>query len=294
MGAMDANTELSDDATEVSRYVLEQDYVVDGERNIETFWTAIVSIIGYEPLADFNGAMAAMNYGAGRFSSLNPSIAGRWVEHAEQHIPGMLLGLIFANIDSIGATVRTWAEIKLYRAAGNIPIVACCGRKPDQIKFAEHIKQLSAEQNVSYHFAQRVDIGKCDANLSSAITKSTIYFIEAMLASVTYPGLICVDLADVFNALKGRKGMDIFHFSAPSFAQLVDALRVKIQVGTTINLDKPSVIATLFAPSSLKLNEVANCFSTLKGHLPNEALLVLAALADAQRSEYTLYLVVCE
>jgi hypothetical protein len=278
---------------EVRRFILAQDYVVNEQRNVETFWTAVISIIGYEPLSDFKSALTALNYGKGRFSSLSASIAGRWVEQVEltePRVPGMLLGLIFVNINSVAATVRTWAEIKRYAATGNIPMIACCTGKSEQIEFAERIKRLSADNDASYHFVQLVGVGKGDANRSSAITNSTIHFVEAMLASASYPGLICVDLADVLNAIESRKNLTIFRLAATSFAELISSISVAIE--TTAN--RLNVIATLFAPSSLKLNQVADCFSTLKDQMPDDAIIVSAALADKERENFTLYVVLCE
>ncbi len=278
---------------EVERYILEQDYVVDEPRNTETFWTAVISVIGYAPLIDFKRALATLNYGEGRFSSPRPSSAGRWVEHREQtepRVPGMLLGLIVVNIDSVAATIRTWAEIKRYTANGNIPMIACCRGKSEQIEFAERIKRLSVDNDASYHFVQLVDVGKGDANRSSAITNSTIHFVEAMLASASYPGLICVDLADVLNTIEGRKNLTIFRFSAVSFEELMRSINMPIK--TTSN--KLNAIVTLFAPSALTLKQVADCFSTLKDQMPDDAIMVSAALADAEREEYTLYVVICE
>lgn len=280
-------------AMELKRYSLEQDYVVDEQRNVETFWTAVISIICYEPLSNFKSALAALNYGEDRFSSLSPSIAGRWVEQVElteQRVPGMLLGLIFVNIDSVAATVRTWTEIKRYAAVGNIPIIACCNEKSEQIEFADRIKQLSAEHDVSYHFVHLVDAGKSDVSHFSAVTKSIIHFVEAILASASYPGLICVDLSDVLNALEDRKNLTIFRFSATSFEELISSINVAVKTASN-NL---SVIATLFAPISLKLNQIANCFSALRNQMPEDVFIVSAALADCEREEFTLYVVLCE
>lgn len=281
---------MENSAMNVKRYALEQDYVVDEQRNVETFWTAVISVIGYQPLTDFKSALAALNYGEGRFSSLSSSIVGRWVEQAGQQVPGMLLGLIFVNVDSAAATVRTWAEIKRYSATGNIPMIACCAGKSEQIKFAERIKQLSAQHDISYHLVQLIGADNSDTNLTNTITKSTLYFVEAILATATYPGLICVDLADVLNAIEDRKNLNIFRISASSFEELISSIKVQIEISS----NKLAVIATLFAPSSLKLYQIADCFSALKEQMPDDAIIVSAALADAKREEYMLYVVLCE
>jgi hypothetical protein len=286
-------TEMKNGAVEVKRYSLEQDYVVDERRNIETFWTAVISIIGYEPLIDFKRALAALNYGEGRFSSPSQSIAGRWVEQTEQserRVPGMLLGLIFANIDSEAATARTWAEIKRYSVTGNIPMIACCTGKSEQMKFAERIKELSIQHDVSYHFVQLIDVDNRNTNRFNAVTKGTIYFVEAMLATATYPGLICVDLADVLSAIEGRKNLRAFRITATSFEELISSIKAAIKITS----NKLNVIATLFAPFSLELNQVADCFSAVKDQMPDNAIIVSAALVDSGREEFTLYVVICE
>ncbi len=290
--------EMERRAMDVKRFSLEQDYVVDEEGNVESFLTASASFIGYEVMNDLNCALAALSYSKGRFSSPSECGAGRWIgkpEQSHQRVPEMTLGLIFVNVDSATAAADAWTEIKRYSAARITPMIACLVGESERITFVERIQQLSAEHDVPFHFLQLMGEGKRDTGNSnvaesSASTNRTVHFVEAMLANTSYPGLICVDLADVLDMIDGHKNLKIFRISATSFEKLMSS----INVAALVNKTRAKIIATLIAPSSLKLSQVNDCVSALKTRLPDDPSMVIAALADGERSDFALYVVLCE
>lgn len=289
---------MKNDNNRAVRFTFEQDHVIDELGNIETFCTAVISFIGYQLLAECRQALAALNYGERRFSSPNGNIAGRWIEQTERFCrkaPEMVLGLILVNASSAAAARSVWTEIKRYSAAGSTPMVACLAGESERIILTERIAHLSAKSDLPYHFVASIGERKSHSDKRNGCstggnTASTIHLIEALLASTTFPGLICVDLADVLTTIEGHKNLNIFRTSATSFETLMSL----ISKMTSLISNKSGVISTLFAPLSLKLSQLEVCFTTLKAQLPDDTVMVVAAVADREREEFTLYLVFSE
>lgn len=275
---------MPDEFVDLYRYALEQDFLNE-QGKIETHRTAVVSIIGNETLDDFEHRLAELTYAEGRFSTiLKTAFAGRWGGKGTRRIPDFALGLIFVTTRSEAALEELESEVKRYWSAGITPLIAW----PNNIRFANLIKRQLASHRPAWHFA-RIEKKVSDQSPSSTgVPPFAIEYIEALLIGGTYPGLACVATADVVSVYQADTSARIQRFEASTFDELMSI----VQIAPFRKGETASLLATLYGPASLKIKEVHRYVLKVRKQLPKDTTQVLAALADATKERYTLYVAI--
>lgn len=277
---------MTGDFVDLYRYALEQDFLND-KRKIETHRTAILSVIGDEPIDEIEKQLTQLNYAEGRFFSLaHPSIAGRWAGKGTRRIPDFAMGLILFTTQSDLALEELESEVQRYWDAGVTPLIVW----PKQLRFANLIKRQLATLNGDWHFVRMKNGAGSEPTSPTDIPSMARAYIEALLIPATYPGLVCSDISDVLSVFKPETTAHILRFEAPTFEALMELARIDPPPK-----DKSSgMLAVLYGPSSLKFKQVDQWSSILRKQMPKGSTRIVSALADAVREKYTMYVAICE
>ncbi len=275
---------MTHDLVDLKRFVLEQDFLNERGK-IEKHRTAVVSIIGDEPTDELHSQLAKLNYAEGRFSTLTHSgFAGRWVSKSTKELPDFALGLIIVTTRSEAALERLESEANQYWNAAMMPFIAW----PGSIRFANLIKRQLAEHDQEWHIV-RLNNGNAEPSAKD-MPSAAIVYIESLLVAGTYPGIACVDSADVLSVFSDRTSAQILRFDAPTFEGLMEIVHIEEYRKS----ESPSVLATLYGPSTLKIKQVHQSSLKLNEQTSKDSARIMAALADATRDRYTMYVAICE
>ena len=283
---------MTNDFIELHRYVLEQEFFSDKGGEIETLRTAIVSVIGDEPLDEFERRLAELDYseysGERFFSICAYSRAGRWNMNGARKIPdSAALGLIFITTQSDLALEELESEAHKYWDAGITPLIAWPGRTP----FTVRMKRQLAQYDKECHF---VSLKRGCTDQSPRVCdywEAIVAYIEALLLPGTYPGWVCVDQADVRCVFSDCSSARILCFEADSFPEL---MRI-VPSGLPTNYEMLGILVTLIGTLPFRLAYVHRVIDLVREKLPHAgSTVIFAALSDIMRRRYTLYVTICE
>ena len=274
---------MKDEFTDLTRYVLEQEFAVAADK-FETRRTAIISIIGDTPLVQFERALKSLDYNSQRFRTLSSPSVGRWLTRPTRKVPEFVEGLILFSEQSNGALVTFEDEVKRYLDAGITPLIAWPGKR----RFANQIRRLLAPYNTSWSFVRlRKSVGAQMEEGTNKFVGMAIATTEAILLPGVYPGLACLDTSDM-RTIYLETHLSVCSITADRIEDLIAMLETEFD-----GKDKPTrILAALYGPKTLKLREYGAMMDTVRRFVVEEETTCLgSAISDAQRHEYTLYLV---
>jgi len=119
---------------------------------------------------------------------------------------------------------------------------------------------------------------------SDRFVDTVMTVIEAVLLPGVYPGMICIDTADI-ACVHTNSDLHVLALRANRVKELVPMLE---SAGTAA---QSGVLTSLYGPHNLKLREMHSVAETIRCWLHEDATFLQAAIADEKRSAYTLYLV---
>ena len=272
---------MKNEFTDVTRYVLEQEFAVAADK-FEKHRTAIISIIGDAPLDRFERALKSLDYNSKRFRTFGSPSVGRWLTRPVRKVPEFVEGLILFSEQSSGALVTFEGEVKRYLDAGITPLIAWPGKR----RFANQIHQLLAPHNTSWSFV------RLHKFLSAQMDDGTNKFVdmaiatmEAMLLPGVYPGLNCLDTADM-RTIYLDTHLRVVSICADRIEDLLSMLEAELDGKGKAT----SILAALYGPKTLKLSEYSAVMHAVRRFIDVEETTFLgAAISDARRHQYTLY-----
>ena len=264
----------------VTRYMLEQVFEVKAGE-FETHYTAVITVIGDAPLAALQHALKSLNYEAPRYQTLQGASSGIWRKRSRHRLPHYGAGLIvFSEQSNLGLYLFA-EEVDRYREAGISPLLV----RPRTQRFTNAAKKMLAR------YQSYCPIVYLDESTSADIAEGSDCFIgtvmtavEAILLPGVYPGMICIDTADI-ACVHANSDLHVLVLPANRINELVATLE---SVGTAAH---SGALAALYGPHGLKLREIQSVIESARRCVQEDATFLQSAIADEKRSAYTLYLV---
>lgn len=272
------------DALSLKRYLYEQTFVGD-DGGLEQYATAVVSIIGNDPLTDFEGQLCKFNYDG--CPGINKCfVSGMWSRGDSQALPTFHTGLILLSIFSPAAMRELRAEMRRYQESKVFAIIGL----PADAGDARSIVSALTEFGEEAHFIQMAPTDG-ETPVIQTFGEFAIHYVEATLAALTYPGLICVDPGDAITIFSSGKFTRIIRYEAENTN---DLLRIGYTTLETV-CREVGVISALFAPPSLRLRDIHDVMNLVKSRRTNDrSTVIFAASSNERRSSFVLYIATCE
>ncbi len=269
----------------VHRYLLEQKFFGDNNK-IEKYATAVVSIIGSEPLDEFDDCLAKLSYEYSPWCAC-PHIASKWVGNATSVLPEYYMGVMSVATLSPASLVALKEEMQRYKQAG---VFAIIGLPPDA-NFASLMKRTLEDFGEDAHFVQLANGSDLKIPPIRSFSEVAIDYIQAILVASTYPGLVCVDQTDAITTYSHGKSTVITRYEASSFDEILRIGYARL----SSNVRHVGVMASLFAPRSLGLKDVYEVMDLVRERLSNDRnTVVFAAVGDEKRDRFVFYVTVSE
>jgi len=263
----------------VTRYTLEQVFEIDAGK-FETHDTAVISIIGEAPLAAFESALTSLNYESSRYCTLQGPSSGTWLKKSGKLLPGYSTGLIVLSELSGLALALLEEELLRYWQAEIRPLLVHAG-KP---RFTDAVRRVLARYEMHCAIVQlKETVGANVAMGSERFVHRLMTVIEACLLPGIYPGMICIDSADIVCV----HAISDLHVLALRASQITDLVGMLETTGTADS----HVLAALYGPRTLKFREIHSLIESGRRLVHEDATFLQSAIADETRSSYTLYLV---
>lgn len=271
------------DKVALKRYMLEQTFVGD-KGGLEQYMTAVISIIGNEPLIDFEEQLAKFEYD-GAPGICESNVSGRWLNGDTQILPTYYMGLILLSTFSPLALLELKAEMQRYREANVFAIVGL----PIDANIAESMTSALAGFGDDAHFVQMVHGGE-ETPVCQKFADAASHYVESTLTAMTYPGLVNVDQADAITIFSSGKFTRIIRYEAATASDLLHVGYTKLES----NDHEVGVIAALFAPSSLRLRDIHDVMNLVKARRTSDrSMVIFAASGSKHRRQYVLYVATC-
>ena len=272
------------DALSLKRYLYEQTFVGD-DGGLEQYVTAVVSIIGNDPLIDFEGQLCKFNYDG--CPGINKCfVSGMWSRGDAQALPTFHTGLILLSTFSPAAMRQLHAEVRRYQEAN---VFALIGLPGDAVE-ARSMMSALADFGEEAHFIQ-LALAAEGTSVLRTFGESAIHYVESTLTALTYPGLICVDPGDAITIFSSGKFTRIIRYEA---ANINDLLRIGYTTLETV-CREVGVISALFAPPSLRLRDIHDVMNLVKSRRTNDrSTVIFAASSSERRSSFVWYIATCE
>ncbi len=267
------------------RYVLEQDFY-DRDNCVESCETAILTVIGAHQEAELTQRLQYWAYDSERFNHISrPDAGGRWITSGQAKIAGYGVGLIWVTTQTPAALAALEAELLCYHAANTKPILIV--QPPDEA-FAEQITSMLAACGVEARF---VSTDARPANDVAALTS----IIEATLIPFKYPGIICLDLADVHTVFEPICVANVKIFRAQNGAALAR------QLGGMPRFEPApsSIFVAIYGPPGLTLALVNRCMTEIRARAPGDICVIftithdLSLDKDTHHNYYAAYITTC-
>ena len=269
----------------VRRYLLKQKFWGDNNE-IEEYAKAVVSIIGNEPLDEFEDCLAKLSYEYSPWCAC-PHIASNWVGKATSVLPEYYMGVISVATLSPDSLVALKEEMQRYKQAGVFAIIGL----PTDANFASLMKRTLEDFGEDAHFVQMATDSDMNMQSLRGFPEVVIDYVEAILAASTYPGLVCVDQADAVTTYSQGKSTVITRYEASSFDEILRIGHARL----SSNVRHVGVMASLFAPTSLGLKDVYEAMDLVRERLSNDRnTVIFAAVCDEKRDRFVLYVAVSE
>ena len=276
---------MNDDIVKVRRYLLKQKFRSD-DGEVEKYATAVVSIIGNEPLDEFEGRLAKISYEYPPGCAC-PHIASNWVGNATSVLPEYYTGVISVATLSPASLVALKEEMQRYKQAS---VFAIIGLPPD-VNFASLMKRTLEDFGEDAHFVQLATDSDVKMPRIRSFSEVAIDYIQAILVASTYPGLVCVDQADAVTTYSHGKSTVITRYEASSFDEILRIAHARL----SSNVRHVGVMASLFAPPSLRLKDIYDVMDLVRERLSNDRnTAIFAAVGDERRDRFVLYVTVSE
>ena len=276
---------MNDDFVRVRRYLLEQKFRSD-DGEVEKYATAVVSIIGNGPLNEFEGRLAKLSYEYSPWCAC-PHIASNWVGNATAVLPEYYMGLISVATLSPASLVHLKEEMQRYKQAG---VFAIIGLPPDA-NFASLMKRTLEDFGEDAHFVQLATDSDVKMPRIRSFSEVAIDYIQAILVASTYPGLVCVDQADAVTTYSHGKSAVITRYEASSCDEILRMGHARL----SSNVRHVGVMASLFAPPSLRLKDIYDVMDLVRERFSNDRnTAIFAAVGDEKRDRFVLYVTVSE
>ena len=280
-----ANCGMNDDVVRVRRYLLEQKFCRNDDE-VEEYATAVVSIIGNAPLDEFDLRLAKLSYDYSP-GSWHCHIAGNWFSNATSVLPEYYMGVISVATLSPASLVALKEEMQRYKQAS---VFAIIGLPPD-VNFASLMKRTLEDFGEDAHFVQLATDSDVKMPRIRSFSEVVIDYIQAILVASTYPGLVCVDQADAVTTYSHGKSAVITRYEASSCDEILRMGHARL----SSNVRHVGVMASLFAPPSLRLKDVYDVMDLVRERLSNDRnTVVFAAVGDKKRDRFVLYVTVSE
>ncbi len=244
----------------LKRYVLEQDFY-DDAGGVESCETAILTVIGAHQGRWLTERLQFWAYDSERFNHTSrPDAGGRWITSGRTKIAGYGVGLIWVTTQTPAALAALEAELLCYHAANTKPILIV--QPPDEA-FAEKITAILAACGVEARF---ISTHAEPANDVAAVTS----IIEATLIPFTYPGIICLDLADVHTVFEPICVANVRIVKAQTGASLAR------QLGGMPRFEPApsSIFVAIYGPPGLTLAIVNRCMTEIRARVPEDICVI--------------------
>ncbi len=267
----------------LKRYLLEQDFTTDSSKP-ESYITAIVSVVGDVSLTDFERELSALSFDARRFKTLGARSGGRWFANTCDSVPEMVEGLILFSEQSSHTLGVVEREVQRYWKAGLTPLV---GLPSDSI-FAEAISRLMTSYDNRWTPVQfEKPPSFSAASNSDDFVERALRTIAAILLPGTYPGLVCLDTADM-----GMIYIDSRLSVVTANADQLEPLITMLESELALKGRSERILAVLYAPDSLKLAQCHEVMNAVRRLVQREdTTYLVSAIADTKRLDYEMYLV---
>ena len=271
------------DKVPLKRYMLEQTFVGDNG-GLEQYVTAVISIIGNEPLIDFEEQLAKFEYD-GAPGICESNVSGRWLNGDAQILPTYNMGLILLSTFSPVALIELKAEMQRYREANVFAIVGL----PIDATIADSMTSALADFRDDAHFVQMVHGGE-ETPVCQKFADAASHYVESTITAMTYPGLVNVDQADAITILSSGKFTRVLRYEAATSSDLLRVGYTRLEPDDR----EVGVITALFAPPSIRLRDVYDAMNLIRARKRNDRnTRIFAASGATSRDRYVLYVSTC-
>jgi hypothetical protein len=257
---------MTTDLLPLKRYVLRQDFY-DAVGAVESCETAILTVIGDHQEAELAQRLQYWTYDSERFDHISRGDAGgRWITTDATKIAGYGVGLIWVTTQTPTALTALEAELLCYHAANTKPILIV--QPPDEA-FADQIKSVLAGCGVKAPFIS-LEAG------SAKNVAAVMSIVEATLMPFTYPGIVCLDLADIHTIFDPICSAYIKIIKAPSGTALVQHLSATLRFASAPS----SIYVAFYFPGGKVLELISLCMSEIRAKAPENCVSILTILTD--------------
>lgn len=275
------------------RQVNTRRYVLDKREfrtpdDVRKYRPAMVSVIGHEPVAEFEGLLEGLNYEVGRFiTSEHYKSAATWKKWGNFKIPTGMMSLIFITTEAEATLEELASEVAQYEEQCGTILIAWPGRT----QFGRQMMKQLALANSTAHFVRLCSSQPVGRQPEGNWGQTLMRHIEALLVADTYPGMVWLDPLAIMTSFGSRRqSTRVFHFEGRTFKKLMDGVAIDLRAKSNY----PNVLATLICPASLKMAHMGKVTRFVNASMPHAAPVLFAAFADSARNNHTLYLTLFE
>ncbi len=265
---------------------------VDGDSgDPEQHRTAALSVVGGIDDNRFLALLHELDYGLNRFvRSANQARSGNWERTTKLNGLEFCFGVVFLASHDLLDVAEAASELRRFQDSGLSPVLAMPNNVETYLYAREKLERL-------HRLIPIVLIGQEQLRQwyrRGELERHIVYAIHSVILPATYPGLVCVDQADVMSILAAGTTSRVLRIKAPDLAQL------SARLATTAFHSRPlsGLLTLLCSPPNLKVSEAGwvsdQVQRSVAFRLPDEAARIAAALADSARDHHTLVVLACE